>query len=93
MRTSVGCVSATSQDQGLGFGPVTVARERAKRTPELWRPPQNHKPQSWRASNGARRGLTAWWGRRSERGGKGTEGARDYMNLFNALRLGFWGQG
>ena len=86
---SVGFVPAASQDWGLGFGPVTVGRERAKRAPELWIPPPNLKPQSWRASNGARRGVIAWWEGRSERRGKGTEGGREYMGTFIDLGLGF----
>ena len=44
VRTRKGCVTAASQDQGLGFGPVTVVQERAARAPELWLPPPNLKP-------------------------------------------------
>ena len=47
-----GFISAASQDWGLGFGPVTVGRERAKRACDLWIPPQNLKTQSWRAREG-----------------------------------------
>ena len=56
MRNSVIIVTAASQDWGLGFGPVTVGRERAKRAPDLWLPPPNLKPQSWRASKERRGG-------------------------------------
>ena len=50
MCEGIGFVPAASQDWGLGFGPVTMGRERAQRAPELWLPPPNLEPQSWRAS-------------------------------------------
>ena len=52
-------VPAASQDWGLGFGPVTVGQERAKRAPDLWMPPPNLKPQSWRAGNEVRKVIEA----------------------------------
>ena len=57
LRTRLVCVTAASQDWGLGFGPVTVGQERAKRAPDLWLPPPNLEPQFWRASNGGRCGV------------------------------------
>ena len=86
-----GFVTAASQDWGLGFGPVTVGQERAKRAPDLWLPPPNLKPQFWRASNGARCGVrviarvcTACIGCITARRSK-------YANTFNDLGLRFWG--
>ena len=49
-------MTAASKVWGLGFGPVTAGRERAKRAPDLWLPPPNLKPQTLRASNGGRAG-------------------------------------
>ena len=59
VRTCTGFVPAASQDWGLGFGPVTVDQERAKRAPDLWMPPPNLKPQSWRAGNEVRKVIEA----------------------------------
>ena len=37
-------VTAASKDWGSGFGLVTAGRERAKRAPDLWLPPQTLNP-------------------------------------------------
>ena len=59
VRVGVEIAAAASQDWGLGFGPVTVDQERAKRAPDLWMPPPNLKPQSWRAGNELRKVIEA----------------------------------